>query len=40
MKEKEQKVVYEEEPPSESDKPPSYIPRPVKPCGGWQLSPM
>ena len=35
MKEKEQKVVYEEEPPSESDKPPSYIPRPVKP---WRVA--
>ncbi len=35
MKDKEQKVVYEEEPPSESDKPPSYIPRPVKP---WRVA--
>ena len=35
MKEKDQKVVYEEEPPSESDKPPSYIPQPVKP---WRVA--
>ena len=35
MKEKDQIVVYEEEPPSESDKPPSYIPRPVKP---WRVA--
>lgn len=35
MNDQDRKVVYEEEPPSESDKPPSRIPRPVKP---WRVA--